>query len=62
MNILPYEFIKEKYYKGTNSILYFPNVTTSNLKICPKVKIPYYGLRANIIFFDYFPLPCWEEF
>ena len=46
-------YIHEKYYKGTDSILYFPYVHNNDLKICPKIKIPYYyGLKADNIIFD----------
>ena len=52
------QYIKEKYYKGTDSILYFPYVPYNDLKICPKVKTHhYYGLKADNIIFDEFLLP-----
>lgn len=45
---------KEKYYKGTDSMLYFPYVPDSkHLKEVPHVTIPYYwGLKANKVIFD----------
>ncbi len=47
-------YIKEKYYKGIESILYFPYIN-HDLKVCPKVKIPfYYGLKCDKIIFDDF--------
>ena len=63
MIIEPLNKLNQKYYNGTDDPLYFAYVTHNDLKICPEVKIPYYhGLRTNNIIFDYFPLPCWEEF
>ena len=54
-------YIKEKYYKGTDSILYFPYVPCNDLKICPRVKTHYYGLKADNIIFDEFSLPDWAK-
>lgn len=56
-------YIHEKYYKGTDSILYFPYVPSNDhLKVCPKVKTHhYYGLKADNIIFDEFPLPDWTK-
>lgn len=49
--------LSQKYYKGTDDPLYFPCVNY-DLKVCPKVKIPYYyGLKCDKIIFDEFPLP-----
>ena len=55
------QYIKEKYYKGTDSILYFPYVPNNDLKVCPKVKIPYCygGLKSDNITFDDFLLYDW---
>lgn len=45
---------KEKYYKGTDSMLYFPYISDDkHLKEVPHVTIPYYyGLKANNIIFE----------
>ena len=46
--------LSQKYYKGTDDPLYFPYFNR-DLKVCPKVKIPYYyGLRSGNIIFDEF--------
>ena len=55
-------YCNEKYYKGTDSILYFPYVPHNELKICPKVKTHhYYGLKADNIIFDEFPFHDWTK-
>ncbi len=55
-------YCDEKYYKGADSILYFPYVPHNDLKICPKVKTHhYYGLKADNIIFDEFLLPDWAK-
>lgn len=55
--------LSQKYYKGTDDPLYFPYIPdNSHLKICPKVKIPfYYGLKCDKIIFDEFLLPDWTK-
>lgn len=54
--------VKEKYYKGTDDPLYFPYIPHNDLKVCPKIKIPYYyGLKSDDIIFDEFPLPDWAK-
>lgn len=58
------QYVKEKYYKGTDSILYFPYVPPNDhLKFCPKVKISccYGGLKCDKIIIDEFPLPDWAK-
>ena len=54
--------LSQKYYKGTDDPLYFPCVSNNDLKVCPKIKIPYYyGLKCDKIIFDEFPLPDWSK-
>lgn len=45
---------KEKYYKGTDSMLYFPYIPNNkHLKEVPHVTIPYYyGLKADTVIFE----------
>ena len=49
------QYIKEKYYKGTESILYFPYIN-HDLKKCHAVKISttYYGTTAGKLYVDGF--------
>lgn len=47
--------LSQKYYKGTDDLLYFPYVNY-DLKKCHKVNISchYYGLKSDKIYFDEF--------
>lgn len=48
-------FKNEKYYKGTESILYWPYIPDkSYLKIYTRINKRYYGLTCNNIYFDEF--------
>ena len=48
------QYKKEKYYKGIDSMLYFPYVPNNkHLKKVPHVTIPYYwGLKADKVIFE----------
>lgn len=54
---------KEKYYKGTDSTLYFPYIPNNkHLKEVPHVNIPYYyGLKADKVIFDDILGPIFKE-